>query len=179
MNDDVTDATKAMIATGMVDPGRIAIMGASFGGYLAVSGVAFESGLYRCAVTECGVFDWARQIKSKSDVGRPGEYEQLVDELGKPGKDHGLLEQISPLDYASQIRVPVLIAHGTEDSVVDVAQSKKLAGELKRRGVPHETFFRSLEGHGFYNYKNRVEFYHRVEAFLAANLGGATLTPPK
>ena len=86
------------------------------------------------------------------------------------------MSRISPLEHADQIHVPVLIAHGTEDNIVDVAQSKKLAGELKRRGVPYETFFRGLEGHGFYNYKNRVEFYHRVEAFLAASLGGATLT---
>ncbi|MGA2018056.1 MAG: alpha/beta fold hydrolase [Opitutaceae bacterium] len=176
MHNDVTDATRAMLRTGLVDPGRVGIMGASFGGYLAVAGVAFEKGLYRCAVTECGVFDWERQIKSKSDAARPGEYEVLVDELGRPGRDRERLRQISPLEHADQIHVPVLIAHGTEDNIVDVAQSRKLAGELKRNGVPYETFFRGLEGHGFYNYKNRVEFYHRVEAFLAANLGGATLT---
>jgi len=175
MHDDVTDATRAMLRTGVIDPKRVGIMGASFGGYLAVAGVAFEKDLYRCAVTECGVFDWERQIKSKRDVGRPGEYQILMDELGRPGRDRKRLEEISPLEHADQIRVPVLIAHGTEDNVVDVAQSKKLARELKRRGVPHETFFRSLEGHGFYSYKDRVEFYHRVEAFLAANLGGATL----
>jgi dipeptidyl aminopeptidase/acylaminoacyl peptidase len=60
-----------------------------------------------------------------------------------------------------------------------VAQSRKLARILKARGVPVETFFRPLEGHGFFNYKDRVDFYHRVEAFLAVNLGGATLTPVK
>lgn len=177
MSDDVTDATRAILSTGMVDPKRVAIMGGSFGGYLAVAGVAFESGLYRCAVTVCGVFDWERQIKSKSDVARPGEYEELTDKLGKPGRDNELLRQISPIDFAGQIKVPVLIAHGTEDNVVDVAQSRKLASALKRAGVPHETFFRPLEGHGFFNYGNRVDFYHLVEAFLAENLGGATLTP--
>jgi dipeptidyl aminopeptidase/acylaminoacyl peptidase len=177
MHDDVTDATRSVIATGVVDPGRIAIMGASFGGYLAVAGVAFEKDLYRCAITECGVFDWALLIKSKSYAGRPGEYEMLKSELGTPGRDGGRLEQISPLDHAGQIHVPVLIAHGTEDAIVDVAQSRRLASELRRRGVPHETFYRSLEGHGFFGYRDRVDFYHRVEAFLAANLGGATLTP--
>jgi acetyl esterase/lipase len=179
MHNDVTDATMAILSTGIIDPKRIAVMGASFGGYLAVSGVAFEDGLYRCAVSECGVFDWERQIKSKSDVGRPGEYQIMTDELEKTGQDRKHLEEISPLRHTERIHVPVLIAHGTEDGIVDVAQSKKLASELRRRGVPCETFYRSLEGHGFYNYVNRVAFYHRVEAFLAANLGGATLTPVK
>jgi dipeptidyl aminopeptidase/acylaminoacyl peptidase len=177
MCDDVTDATRAILTSGLVDPNRIAIMGASFGGYLAVSGVTFENGLYRCAVTVCGVFDWERFIKSKSDVARPGEYEFLTDEVGKPGRDNNYLERISPLEHADQIHVPVLIAHGTEDLVVDVEQSKRLAKELKRRGVPYETFYRAVEGHGFYDYKDRVDFYRRVEAFLAKNLGGATLTP--
>jgi len=179
MSDDVTDATRAILTTGTVDPKRVAIMGGSFGGYLAVSGVAFENGLYRCAITVCGVFDWERFIKSKSDVARPAEYQLLTDEVGKPGRDNPYLERISPLEHADQIHVPVLIAHGTEDTIVDVAQSKRLASALKRRGVPYETFYRAVEGHGFRDYKDRVEFYHRVEAFLAANLGGATLTPVK
>jgi dipeptidyl aminopeptidase/acylaminoacyl peptidase len=177
MCDDVTDATRAILSTGLIDPKRVAIMGGSFGGYLAVSGVTFESGLYCCAITVCGVFDWERFVKSKSDVARPGEYEFLTDEVGKPGRDNKYLERISPLEHADQIHVPVFIAHGTEDIVVDVAQSKRLAKELKRRGIPYETFYRGVEGHGFYDYKDRVDFYHRVEAFLARNLGGATLTP--
>lgn len=179
MHDDVTDATRAMLRNPMIDPTRVAIVGASFGGYLALTGVTFENGLYHCAVSTCGVFDWERLIKSKRSGGRPGEYEFLVDKLGRPGRDRDRLEEISPLAHADKIRGPVLIAHGTDDHVVDIGQSKKLVSALRKRGVPHETFFRSLEGHGFYNYKNRVEYYHQVEAFLAAHLGGVSLAPVK
>jgi dipeptidyl aminopeptidase/acylaminoacyl peptidase len=179
MHDDVTDATRAMIRSRFIDPRRVAIMGASFGGYLSLTGVAFEDGLYTCAVSTCGVYDWERMIKSKRFDGRPGEYQFLHDTLGRPGRDRDRLEEISPLAHADRIRVPVLIAHGTDDHVVDIGQSKKLVSALKKHRVPHETFFRSLEGHGFYNYKNRVEYYHRVEAFLAAHLGGVSLAPVK
>jgi acetyl esterase/lipase len=179
MHDDVTDATRAMLATGIIDPKRVAIMGTSFGGYLAVSGVAFEKDLYRCAITISGVFDWESLVESKRYVARPGEYATLTEKLGMPGPDNARLRAISPLEHADQIHVPVLIAHGTDDNIVDVAQSKRLARALKRQGVPCETFYRYNELHGFNgNYNNRVEFYHRVEAFLAANLGGETLTPP-
>lgn len=176
MHDDVTDATRAMLRSPLIDSKRVAIMGASFGGFLSVAGVAFEDGLYRCAITQCGVFDWARLIKDKRMSRNVVAYETLLDKLGRPGRDQPQFEQISPLARADQISVPVLIAHGVKDGVVEVEQSRKLAAALKKRGIPHETFFRALEGHGFYNYKNRVDYYHRVEAFLAANLGGASLT---
>ena len=176
MHDDVTDATKALLHSGLVDPRRVAIMGGSFGGYLALTGVAFEDDLYRCAVSVSGVFDWDALINSKRYGALPGEYEELRDNLGS---DRQHFEQISPLAHVDHIHVPVLLAHGTEDYIVDIAQSQKLAAALGKCGVPYETFFRSGEGHGFYSYKNRVEFYHRVEAFLAAHLGGLSLTPEK
>lgn len=175
MHEDVTDATRSFLNTGIIDPKRVAIMGASFGGYLAVAGVAFEGDLYCCAVTECGVFDWQQQIKhDRSSVAR-GQSNEFLDEVDKPTGDLSRLDDISPVRHADRIRVPVLIAHGTDDARVDVAQSRKLAKELKERNIPVETFFRNDEGHGFFNYPNRVAFYHAVEAFLAANLGGPSL----
>ena len=179
MHEDVTDATRAFVRTGMIDPKRVAIMGGSFGGYLAVSGVALEKGLYCCAVTECGVFDWNQQIKHERENMARGLSDELLDEADKSEGDLAHLDKISPIAHADQIRAPVLIAHGLDDSVVDVEQSQRLAKVLKARGVPVETFYRPVEGHGFFNYENRVAFYHKVEAFLAANLGGAALPSPK
>jgi dipeptidyl aminopeptidase/acylaminoacyl peptidase len=127
-------------------------------------------------VTTCGVFDWERMVKSKRYGGRPGEYEIWLAKLGKPGADQKHFESISPFNQADKIRVPVFIAHGTDDNIVSVSQSKKLSAVLKKRGLPHETFYRSLEGHGFYNQKNQLEYYRRVEAFLAANLGKPATT---
>ncbi len=171
MHDDVTDATRAMLQLPLIDPKRVAIMGASFGGYLAIAGAELEDGIYCCALTTCGVFDWRELVDSKENQS-PAAYAIMRDGLGqKPDQ----LSQISLLDHTDRIRIPVFIAHGNDDHTVAVEQSVALAAALKKRGIPHETFFRDLEGHGFYNYKNRVEYYHRVEAFLAAHLGGAPL----
>jgi dipeptidyl aminopeptidase/acylaminoacyl peptidase len=176
MHDDVTDATKAILQSGLVDPHRVAIMGGGFGGYLAICGVAFEDNLYRCAVSVDGIFDWEAVIANRRPGSLPGEFETLRDKLGS---DRQRFEQISPLSHVDQIRVPVFLGHGTIGFAVDNAQSLRLAAALKKRGVPHETFFRAGEGHGFYDYTNRVEFYHQVEAFLAANLGDPAPTPEK
>jgi dipeptidyl aminopeptidase/acylaminoacyl peptidase len=179
MHDDVTDATRGFLKTGIIDPKHVAIMGGSFGGYLAVAGVAFEGDLYCCAVTEAGVFDWRKQLKDEADNIESGESIPLLDEAANPAGDLSRLDEISPINHADRIHAPVLIAHGIQDGVVDVEQSRKLARVLKERGVPVETFFRRIEGHGFFNYKDRVDFYHQVEAFLAAHLGGETLTAMK
>ncbi|MGA3007345.1 MAG: S9 family peptidase [Opitutaceae bacterium] len=178
MHDDVTDATRALQRSGLIDPTRIAIMGGSFGGYLSLAGVAFEPDLYRCAVSLAGVFDWEELIEEKKQGEQVFAYQYLSDHLGAPGADHERFDEISPLGHAAQIRVPVFIAHGTEDTVVSARQSRLMADALEQNGVPHETFFRGFELHGFYQYADRVAYYRRVEAFLAKYLGPKTPLAP-
>ena len=172
MHDDVTDAARAGSHLEMIDGERLAIMGGSFGGYLALAGVAFEPGLYRCAVSFAGVFDWEQLVKDARDSVRPGEYEELRDNLGRPGKDHESFAEYSPLRHVAAIKVPVFIAHGREDNVVDVAQSKKLAAALKAQGSPREVFLIDDTAHGPGPLEGRYEYYRRVETFLAQNLRG-------
>lgn len=170
MHDDVTDATRAMLRTGRIDPQRVAIMGGSFGGYLALAGVAFEKDLYRAAISLCGVFDWEALVRTHR-VAPGAAYDFLVHGLGRPGRDREQFDAISPLKHATNITVPVFIAHGNDDAIVAVSQSRKLAAALRQHRIPHETFFRRLEGHNFYNEKNRIQFYEHVEAFLAKHVG--------
>lgn len=178
MHDDVTDAARAGAHLEMIDGSRLAIMGGSFGGYLALAGVAFEPGLYRCAVSFAGVFDWERLVKDARDSNRPGEYEQLRDYLGQPGKDRASFAEYSPLRHAAAIKVPVFIAHGKEDNIVDVAQSKKMAAALKAQGSPREVFLIDDTAHGPGPIQSRYEYYRRVEIFLAENLRTPSVPKP-
>jgi dipeptidyl aminopeptidase/acylaminoacyl peptidase len=167
MHDDVTDATKTMIASGLIDKGRIAIMGGSFGGYLAVSGVVNEPSLYRCAVTIAGVFDWEQQIKDKkyNQYDDPS-YGWMMRKLGDATKQPGKFDAISPGRHVDQIRVPVFVAGGKEDFTVEIEQSRTLISALKKYHVPHETLIVREEGHGMAHLDNRVELYTRILAFL-------------
>lgn len=172
MHDDVTDAARALIATGMVDARRVAIMGASFGGYLAACGAAFEPEFYRCAITMSGVFDWAQVMKSaRYDQYTTARYGVLMRNLGDPAARADTFAAISPLRHVDKIRIPLFVAHGKEDTVAEVTESRALLAELKKHGVAHEALIVAGEGHGMAFLKNKVELYERVEAFLAKALG--------
>lgn len=171
MSDDVTDATRAMLATGLVDPHRVAIVGGSFGGYLAISGAAHEPSLYRCAITIAGLFDWIDEIRdAKWNQYDNPQYVALRRHLGDPKTSRARLDAMSPINFVSRIRVPVFVFHGEDDLNVSVAQSHELVSYLKRYGIPYETMFVSGEGHGPRHLPNEVEMWGRIEAFLKTNL---------
>lgn len=171
MHDDVTDGVHALIKAGVADPAHIAIIGGSFGGYLAMCGAAFEPDLYKCAVTIAGVFDWERQMR-EAHRNNPDSfsYDFLRLGLGDPAKQAEKFEAMSPVRSVDKIHIPIFVAHGGDDRTVDSSQSTRLVKALKQAGVPCETMFEKWEGHGFYTLKNRVELYTRIEAFLRKNL---------
>jgi dipeptidyl aminopeptidase/acylaminoacyl peptidase len=172
MSLDVTDATRAMIASGLVDPARVAIMGGSFGGYLALKGVVDEPTLYRCAVAISGVYDWEEVLRDrKYDYSKFDPwYAILLRHLGDPRKEPAKFDAIAPVRHVDRIKVPVFVTHGGDDPIADIGQSSRLISELKRNNVPYESFIVGSEGHGMQHFANRVEQYSRIEAFLAKNM---------
>jgi len=171
MHADVTAATRKALGTGMVDPDRVAIMGGSFGAYLALCGVVHEPELYRCAVTIAGVFDWANVVKEEKyyQFDSP-QYARMLRKLGDPTKEKEKFDEISPIRRVDQVRVPMFVSHGKEDGVASVSESKRLISALQKNKVPVETLLVSEEGHGMVRFNNRLELYRRIEAFLAKNL---------
>jgi dipeptidyl aminopeptidase/acylaminoacyl peptidase len=159
-------------AQGLVDEKRLAIFGGSFGGYLAVAGAAFEPGLYKCAITFAGVFDWKAMIKQHwaSSDDDQFNYDYLMKNLGDPAKQQERFEQNSPIQHVAAIRCPVYVIHGKLDTTVDYRQSTKLLSELEAHHVPHEKLFFDTEVHGFIEQKNRQKFLEAVDAFLAKHL---------
>lgn len=171
MHEDITDATKTLMASGLIDRDRVAIMGASFGGYLAISGVVNDPDLYRCAVTIAGVFDWEQQIQDKKyDQYDSFVFGYLMRKLGDPKQQRAKFEAISPGRHAENIKVPVFISGGKDDQTVEIEQSRSLISSLKKYHVPYETYIVGEEGHGMAHLDKQVELYTRIEAFLAKYL---------
>jgi dipeptidyl aminopeptidase/acylaminoacyl peptidase len=185
MQDDITDATQWLIRSGVADSSRVAIVGASYGGYAALMGVVRTPELYRCAVSLAGVTDLIELARRfwDNDTLR-ASFEQ---QIGDPDRDREQLLATSPARLASRIKVPVLLLHGTEDSTVPYSQSEAMAAALKATGKPHKLVTLAQGDHGLSRNEHRTAYLRELEGFLAENLaagGGAKVadaaapTPP-
>ncbi|WP_233841505.1 alpha/beta fold hydrolase [Dyella sp. 2HG41-7] len=170
MQDDVTDATKWAIAQGIADPKRICIYGASYGGYAALMGAAREPGLYRCAIGVSGPYDLSKLYRwgdiHRSDYGT--YYLNVV-----LGTDKAALTANSPISRASDITIPVFLAHGELDGRVPIQYATAMRSALKKVGRPPEFVTYEWEGHGLADPANKQDFYTHMLTFLANNLGPA------
>lgn len=183
MQDDLTDGVKALITQGLADPARVCIVGASYGGYAALAGAALTPDLYKCAVSIAGVSDLDDFIRwRKRNWGPNSEgYTYWLKAIGNPDKDEQRLREVSPLAQAANIRIPVLLIHGTEDFIVPIAQSKAMKRALDKGDRPTELIALKDEGHSYWSPDNEKRALTAVDKFLWQHLGpgfGATAPSP-
>ncbi len=171
MQEDLTDAVQWAVEKGIADPDRMAIFGASYGGYAALAGAAFTPDLFRCAVDAVGPSNLITFLKSIPPFWST-EIAMIYARVGNPDTDAALLKARSPFFAADRIKIPVLIAQGANDPRVQEAESRQIVEALKQKGVEPEYLLFPDEGHWFAKPGNRLKFYRAAEKFLARHLGG-------
>jgi dipeptidyl aminopeptidase/acylaminoacyl peptidase len=137
MQNDVEDALAAALATGKVDARRVAICGASYGGYSALMGAVKTPAAYCAVVSIAGVShldDFLANAREEDGADSP-TYQYWVKTIGDPVADKALLAASSPALRAREIKAPVLLIHGNLDTIVPVEQSKTMNRALKAAGV--------------------------------------------
>ncbi|MBW8816594.1 MAG: S9 family peptidase [Caulobacterales bacterium] len=170
MQTDLLDGVAALAASGDIDPKRVCIVGASFGGYSALAGAALYPDAYRCAASIAGIGDLGLLLVEDARLyGRESAgMGELRDDLGAASTER-LMAQ-SPARHAGDVKVPVLLIHGDKDTVVPIEQSQRMAERLKAAGKAYD--FVVLEGENHYLTKsaNRTKVLEALEQFLAKNL---------
>ena len=136
MQEDVEDAVAQVLATGRIDPAKVAIFGYSYGGYAAMMGAVRKPGLYKAVVGVGGVYDLLEVLsETKRDDGADStSYAYWRETIGDPVADRTMLQAASPSLHADRITAPVLLMHGTEDTTVPPQQSKTMAQALRDAG---------------------------------------------
>lgn len=168
MQDDLTDATRWAIEQKIADPERICLVGASYGAYASMMGLAREPDLYRCGVGYVGVYDLLRM--ARDPVRNDASGETFMREW--VGEDDAL-RAASATTHAAKIVDPVLLVAGGRDRIAPEAHTRAMEKALRAAGAPVDALYVADEGHGFYAEANRRRYATRLLDFLAEHLGGA------
>ena len=171
MHDDLVDAVAWAVSHGYADPDRVAIYGGSYGGYAALVGATFTPELFRCAVDIVGPSNLITFIRSIPPYWQP-MIKMLHERVGNPDTEPEFLVSRSPLTFANNIRIPMLIVQGANDPRVKQAESEQIVAAMREHGIDHEYMLFPDEGHGFAKPENKMKFYGVAEKFLADHLGG-------
>ncbi|SIN59494.1 Dipeptidyl aminopeptidase/acylaminoacyl peptidase [Parasphingorhabdus marina DSM 22363] len=164
MQDDLDDGMDWLVERGIVDPQKVCIVGASYGGYAALWGATRNPERYRCAASFAGVTDWRKQLSYDRRF-LSSRYEREWKEEIRGEEDFDL-DTVSPARMAEKLSRPVMLAHGKKDSIVPFSQFKIYRSALKKAGKPVKLVVYEDEGHGFSDPENEKNWLDSLESFL-------------
>ena len=161
---DVNAAGKWLEAQGIAAPGKLAIVGWSYGGYAALQSAALDPDLFKAIVAVAPVTDldrWREDFRDSASF-------KLVDQFVGRGPH---LREGSPAQNASAIRAPVLLFHGDKDANVEIGHSRLMADKLKNAGKKVELVeFKQLD-HQLDDGDARATLLSQSDAFIRRALG--------
>jgi dipeptidyl aminopeptidase/acylaminoacyl peptidase len=128
-----------------VDPARVGVLGASFGGYAVLCTITTHPSAIAAAVNVNGPSDLSAHYR-EAPVNRPVALAVLG---GPPEQQVERYREESPITYADRISIPLLAIHGTADKTVPYRQSQVLVAALERAGKRHKLITYEGIDHGF------------------------------
>jgi dipeptidyl aminopeptidase/acylaminoacyl peptidase len=163
---DVISGLDMLIERGLADANRLAIVGASYGGYLA-SWAAAQTDRFKTAISKFGMFDLA------ADFGASELWRWEVEYLqGYYWENRDLYARLSPASYVDRITAPILLIHGEGDDTTPFSNSRQLYNALKAMGRRVELVAYPREGHGIGEPLHRIDEARRCIAWLNEHVLG-------
>jgi dipeptidyl aminopeptidase/acylaminoacyl peptidase len=169
MQTDLSDGVRYFAAEGTIDPKRVCIVGGSYGGYAALAGAAIDTGVYRCAASIAGPADLRRMLADERNDSGLEAFQYWTEFMGVEGTRDPDLAAISPASHADAVKIPLLLVHGKDDTVVLYEQSKIMADAMKKAGKPVEFVTLDGEDHHLSRGVTRLKMLEAVTAFVEKN----------
>ncbi|CAL4868701.1 hypothetical protein MMA231_02990 [Asticcacaulis sp. MM231] len=165
MQTDLSDGVRNLVKQGIVDPKRVAIMGASYGGYAALAGATLDPGVYNCAISIAGISDPKsfNEFIAEKTGGRDSSSVLYWKQFTGDPKSW---DAISPARQAANASCPILLIHGTDDTVVPIEQSRRMESALKKAVKPVEFVTYKGQDHWETVGSARIEMMKAAMAFL-------------
>ena len=167
--DSVADlvAVRDWLPTLGVDPGRVALYGGSYGGYMVLAGLTFYPELWAAGVDIVGISSLVTFLQNTSAYRRA--YRER--EYGRLAEDRAVLEAASPLPIIDRVRAPLLVIHGANDPRVPLSEAEQVVAAVRGNGIECQLLVYPDEGHGLAKRANQLDAYPQVLDFLARQLG--------
>ncbi|CAN5376974.1 S9 family peptidase [soil metagenome] len=172
MQTDLSDGVRYLAKDGIIDPKRVCIVGASYGGYAALAGATLDKGVYRCAASVAGPADLPRFLLDnnfRQNSTNNSTLRYWLRFMGADGVRDPDLAAISPARLADKVEIPILLVHGKDDTVVPYVQSTLMADALKKAGKPVELVTLPSEDHWLSRGATRLQMLTSVVDFLEKN----------
>lgn len=164
---DCIAAKEYLAKTDYVNSSSIGIIGASFGGYMALSALTFHPDEFAAGVNICGV---SNLLSFATNLPRYWDAKRFYEKLGDPEKEQELLRSISPFFYADRITKPLMILQGATDPRCPREQSDKMVAAIRKTKGQVEYLVYDDEAHGFRKRKNAIHAYEAILNFFDRHL---------
>ncbi len=161
---DLADAIDWLRHEGKVDADRAAVMGNSYGGYLALAAVTRFPEHFDGGVALAGVSDWVTALEGASPSLKASDRIEYGD-INDP-EDRAFFRRISPITHVANVKVPVMVLHGANDPRDPVTESDQFVRAIRTHGGQVEYLRFPDEGHGIRKLSNRIIAYRRIAAYL-------------
>ncbi|MCL2650819.1 MAG: S9 family peptidase [Candidatus Azobacteroides sp.] len=168
--DDIEDGVKYVIEQGWVDKDKIAIYGASHGGYATLMGLIKTPDLYTCGVDYCGVSSIFTFFKAIPEYYQPAikATKEIWYDTDNP-EEAEIAKEVSPVYQVDKIKKPVFVVQGGNDPRVNINEADQMVKELREKGFDVPYMVKYNEGHGYYREENLMDLYKCMLGFFSKN----------
>ena len=170
--EDVNAGLQDLVDRGIADPSRAVIAGYSWGGYVTLLELGKHPDLWACGMAGVPVGDYEDGYEELSPLLQA--YDRALLGGAEPKDVPELMRDRNPINFANDVRAPVLFVIGRNDSRCPYRQAMRYVEKLKARGHPHEVYIFET-GHGSLNVDERVRQVGMIRDFFARNVAGVSL----
>jgi len=164
--DDVLAGVDWIKQTGHLDPKKIAVMGASYGGYLTMMAVTKAPDLWAAGVPIVPFVNWFTEIQNED----PELQQSDLASMGDLVKNKALYEDRSPIMFVDQIKAPLLLIAGGHDPRCPKSETQQVVNAIKKRGGSVDFKVYENEGHLISRVEDQIDAYKRIADFLLAHV---------
>jgi dipeptidyl aminopeptidase/acylaminoacyl peptidase len=169
----VLPALKAAVATGVVDPKRVGLHGHSWGGYQTAFLIT-QTNAFRAAVAGAPLTNmvsmYSLLYKNTGSTNQPIFESSQGRFQGGYWDNWEAYVRNSPVNFAKNVRTPLLLMHNDQDGAVDFTQGVEYFNTLRRLGKPVVMLQYVGENHGLRKPANQQDYTVRMREFFDHHL---------